>query len=135
MNENAEGGIADRRILDDSPRAAGRDRQISVDTILSAVGNEYRRAILATLHSASNETLEYDVLVEGVADRVGDDDSGREPDEHRRRIQIELHHTHLPKLAEARMVDYEAEPGLVQFVGGTLERDLLALIESHDLDE
>lgn len=79
--------------------------------------------------------MEFDALVERVADRLEEVDVEGGSDEYRRRIRIALHHTHLPKLEEARIVDHEAETGQVRFVGGTLERDLLGLIESHDVDE
>jgi hypothetical protein len=41
-------------------------------------------------------------------------------------------HSHLPKLEDIRIIDYETETGLVQFVGGELEQDLLTLVEPSD---
>ncbi|MWV38759.1 hypothetical protein GRS80_02870 [Natrialba sp. INN-245] len=82
---------------------------------------------------ASEKRLAYDVLVDRVADRVRDEDATRESDEHRQRVRIALRHTHLPKLKEARIIDYEAELDHVQFVGGELERNILALVEPYDV--
>ncbi|MDR5674356.1 hypothetical protein RH858_14600 [Halalkaliarchaeum sp. AArc-GB] len=82
--------------------------------------------------NASEKTLAYDVLVDRVADRVRDEDE-RASDEQRQRVRIALRHTHLPKLEEARIIDYEAETGHVQFVGGELERDILTLVEPYDV--
>lgn len=135
MDENVERGVSDRQRVDDFSRPAERERPISPDRILSAVGNEYRRAVLNSLNSASDGILEYEALVEHVADRVRDDDSDQETEEHRQRIRIALHHTHLPKLEEVRIIDYEGETGDVQFVGGELEQDLLTLVESYDAYE
>lgn len=56
-------------------------------------------------------------------------------DEYRQRARILLHHAHLPKLAEAGMIEYEAETDIVRFVGGELEQDLLTLVESHGSTE
>lgn len=135
MDENVERGVSNRQGIDDFSRPTERERPISPDRILSAVGNAHRRAILNSLNSASNKTVEYDALVDCVADRIRDEDAERESDEHRQRVRIALHHTHLPKLEEVRMIDYEAETGHVQFVGGELEQDLLSLVESHDANE
>jgi len=107
----------------------------SLDTVLSAVANEHRRAILNALHTAPDETLEYDALVDYVADRIRDEDAERASDEHRQRVRIALRHTHLPKLDEARIIDYEADTGRVQFVGGALEQEILTLVEPYDNHE
>jgi len=107
----------------------------SPDTILSAVANEHRRAILDALDTAPDNTLEYDALVERVADRIRDEDAERVSDEHRQRVRIALHHTHLPKLDEARIIDYEGDTGHVEFVGGALEQEILTLVEPYDSHE
>lgn len=135
MDENVGREVSNRQEIDNFSSPTERQRPISPDRILSAVGNEHRRAILNSLNGASNKTLEYDVLVDRVADRIRDEDAERESDEHRQRVRIALHHTHLPKLEEVRIIDYEAETGHVQFVGGELEQDLLTLVESHDINE
>ncbi|WP_458210858.1 DUF7344 domain-containing protein [Haladaptatus sp. NG-SE-30] len=133
MDESRELGTRDIQSIDEGTGSSGRERSISPDTILSAVANEHRRATLNALDNASEKTLEYDVLVDRVADRVRDEDANLESAEHRQRVRIALHHTHLPKLDEARIIDYEAETGHVQFVGGELERDLLTLIQPYDV--
>ena len=135
MDGNSERGVSDRQEIVESSSPTERERSISPDRILSAVGNEHRRAILNSLNSASNKTLGFDALVDRVADRIRDEDTARESDEHRQRVRIALHHTHLPKLEEVHIIDYEAETGHVQFVGGELEQDLLTLVGSHDVNE
>ncbi|WEL27493.1 DUF7344 domain-containing protein [Haloferax volcanii] len=135
MDESRELGTHDIQSIDEGTGSSGRERSISPDTILSAVASEHRRATINALDNASDKTLEYDALVARVADRVRNEDPRRESDEHRQRVRIALHHTHLPKLEEARIIDYEAEMGNVQFVGGELERDLLTLVEPHVVHE
>ncbi|WP_236608601.1 hypothetical protein [Salinarchaeum sp. Harcht-Bsk1] len=133
MEEPRELGTPDTQSIDEGTGSSGRERSIAPDTILSAVANEHRRATLHALDGASGETLAYDDLVDRVADRVRNEDPRLESDEHRQRVRIELHHTHLPKLEEARMIDYEAETGRVQFVGGELEQQLLTLVAPHEV--
>ena len=135
MNEKKGHETSDRQSTGEVSGSSGRKRQISPDTILAAVTNEQRRAILHALDHASDKTLEYDTLVDYVADRVQDGNTERVSDEHQHRIRIALRHTHLPKLEEARIINYEAETGHVQFVGGELEQEILSLVESYDTHE
>ena len=135
MDESRELGTRDIQSIDAVSGSSRHERAISPNTVLSAVADEHRRAILGALDTASEKTLEYDVLVDRVADRVRDDDTKRESAEHRQRVRIALHHTHLPKLDEARIIDYEVETGHVQFIGGELERNLLTLIQPYDVHE
>ncbi|MHB9285852.1 hypothetical protein ACKVMT_02290 [Halobacteriales archaeon Cl-PHB] len=135
MDENVERGVSGIQGLDDFSRLAEQEQPISPERILSAVANEHRRVVLDSLNSASDGILEYDVLVERVADRLRDEDSERESAEHRQRIRIALHHTHLPKLEEARIIDYEPEGGHVQVVDGELEQEIQTLVEWHDAYE
>jgi len=135
MDESRELGTRDIQSFEQATGSSERERSISPNTILSAVANEHRRATLNALDNASEKTLEYDALVDRVADRVGNEDPRRESDEHQQRVRIALHHTHLPKLEEARIIDYEAETGHVQFVGGELEQKILTLVEPYDAHE
>ncbi|WP_433630261.1 DUF7344 domain-containing protein [Halomicrococcus sp. NG-SE-24] len=135
MDENIEREAPDLQQIDDLSSLAVQERSLSVDRILSAVANEHRRAILYSLTSASDRTLEYDALVDRVADRMGDENAEEGSDEHRQRVRIALHHSHLPKLAEAQIIDYEAEAGHVQFDGGELEQAILTLVESYDASQ
>lgn len=135
MKESRELGARDIQSTDASFSSPERGRSLSLDTTLSAVANEYRRAILTAVTDASEQTLEYDALVDRVVDQVRDEDAERMVDEQRQRVRIALHHTHLPKLDEAQIIDYEAETLSVQFVGGELERKILQLVESSDVHE
>ena len=133
MDEYRDQGGRDVQSVGGGSGSSTRERPISSDTILSALGNDHRRAILSALENASEETLPYDVLVDRVAERVQDEDTRRDSDEHRQRVRIALHHIHLPKLEEAQIIDYRVETGIVEFVGGELERDLLTRVESSEV--
>ncbi|MFC4247278.1 hypothetical protein ACFOZ7_09755 [Natribaculum luteum] len=135
MKENKERGARNIQSIDGLSGSSGRKRPILPDTILSVVANEHRRAILNVLDNAPDKTLEYDALVDHVADRIRDENTEYLSDEHRQRVRIALHHTHLPKLDEAQIIDYEAETGHVQFVGGELAQKILTLVEPYDTRE
>ena len=132
MDESRELGTRDIQSIDEGTGSSGRERSLSPDTILSAITNEHRRATLNALDNASEKTLEYDALVDRVADRVRNEDAKRVSDEHRHRVRIGLRHPHLPKLEEARIIDYKHETGHVRFVGGELEQKILTLVEPYD---
>lgn len=135
LEDNIARRVSDIQEIDDFSMPAEREKPISTDMLLSAVANDHRRAILHSLNGASDRTVEYDALVDSVADRVGDENAEGVSDKQRQHIRLALHHTHLPKLVEARMIDYEADTGLVQFVGGDLEQDILTMVEANDADE
>jgi hypothetical protein len=135
MDKNREREVRNLQQTDDISSSTKRVSPIALDRLLSAVANEHRRAILNSLTSASEKTLTRDALVDRITDRVRDEDAERASDEYRQRVRIALHHTHLPKLEELRIIDYETETGLVQFVGGELEQDILTLVEPYDAYE
>ena len=135
MDENLEPTAPEPGQIDGFSRAAERERAISPDRILSAVGDEHRRAILDSLNNASTQTLAFDTLVDRVADIIRDEHTERASDEHRQRIRIALHHNHLPKLEELRIIGYDTETGQVEFVGGELAQDLLTLVGEHGASE
>lgn len=135
MDKNRERVARDPQKSVDLSSPAKRDQSIPPDKVLSAVANEQRRSTLNSLNSASEKTLEYDALVNCVADTGRDEDIEGLSDEHRQRVRIALRHTHLPKLEEIGAIEYEAETGHVQFAGGELVEELLALVKSYDTDE
>ncbi len=135
MDENRGRGARDLQENGDLSMPAERAQSISPDEVLSAVANEQRRAIIDSLNSASERTLDYDTLVDRVADTVRDEDVQEISDEQRQRVRIALRHTHLPKLEEIRVIDYETETGYVQFVGGEMVQDVIELVKSYDTNE
>lgn len=135
MNERREPEAPTSPSLDPGSGSSVGERPVSPDRVLSAVANATRRAVLQSVTNAAGQTLPSDVLVDRVADRVRDEDSKRETDEHRQRVRIALHHAHLPKLEAAGMIEYTDETGDVQFVGGDLEQTLLRLVEPDDSQE
>ena len=135
MDKSRKLGTRDIQSINSGSGSSGRERPISPDTVLSAVASKHRRAILNALDDATERTLTYDALVDRVADRVRDEDANWASDEHRQRVRIALRHTHLPKLEEARIIDYETETGHIQFTGGELEQQILRLVEPYDTHE
>lgn len=75
-------------------------------TALSLLGHERRRAVVAVLDDTS--PLTWPELVARLATRVADDpQDGHLDDATRRRLRIGLYHKHLPRLADANVVEYD----------------------------
>lgn len=84
----------------------------SVDRLVALLAAPPRRAVLEALVRADGR-LTLTRLVSTLADADGDE----------RTVEIELHHSHLPKLDEAGLVDYDAAAGEVEL---STDRTLLA---------
>lgn len=106
------------------------DRAAALDSVISAVADEHRRAILRVLNRADREAIHLDALVDAVAERI--DRGDLSDDEHRYKIRVRLHQIHLPKLKSCRMVCYDTETKQVRNAPGKLSQELLAVIESHE---
>lgn len=93
------------------------------DELFDALASDPRRAILAVLEERTSGTsTDADAItVEALADAVGSDESDDGTAAFRAadstRMDIALHHRHLPKLAEAGLVDYDRDEGTVAYVG------------------
>ena len=132
MDKNPERGVRDLQKSDGPSSPAEREQSIPPDRILSAVANEYRLATLDALHSTPDTPMKYDALVDCVVDRIRDEDTERASDEQRQRVRIALHHTHLPKLEELRLIEYDDNTGHVSFAGNELVQDVLTLVDTHE---
>lgn len=135
MDEHLESRASDLQQITVASHAAAHDNSVSLDGLLSVLSTEARRVILTSLIRAPNQTLEYETLVDCVADRVRGDRAGPMIDDHRQRIRIALHHNHLPRLKDVGLVEYDTDTGQVALVGGNLHDDLKPLIESHDVTD
>lgn len=80
--------------------------ELSPDRLFDALADERRRYALASV-VAGESPMSLSELAEAVAER--DDSAARDSEVDRNRILIELHHTHVPALADAGFVDYDSE--------------------------
>lgn len=88
------------------------DAGASLDEIHQLLANERRREILSYLTSYAGEQVDVDELVSVVAE--GERPSPA-PGTHRERVEVDLHHVHLPTLADAGVVDFDPVAGTVVY--------------------
>jgi hypothetical protein len=84
---------------------------VPAETVSDVFANARRRAVLKYLRTRDSE-VELDELAEAVAaDEFG---TARDevPEDRYERVLVSLHHTHLPKLADASIVSVDRTDGL-----------------------
>lgn len=74
----------------------------ALDTVFDALSHPYRRRILTRLND-HNPRDEASFSTDSVADEVDDDE----------RVAIDVHHRHLPKLAESGFIEWDREANVV----------------------
>lgn len=129
--EDKDATVGVRRIRM-TTRAPESGTSVPPDEILSTVANEQRRAVLRELDHTDGDMIAFDTLEDHVVAQVRADDGGR-PDDHRERVPAALHHIHLPKLDACGMIVYDTETMQVRSATGELGKELLAVVESHDV--
>ncbi|WP_436923849.1 DUF7344 domain-containing protein [Halosimplex amylolyticum] len=100
----------------------GCDESDGIDTAFELLADRRRRAVIEVLRTAPHGSLELPALVEGVASKTDDD-----PDE----LAPALYHTHLPKLDDAGVIDFDGERGVVDYDSAPLLERCLDVAETY----
>lgn len=108
----------------------GKASRDDVDAVLDVLANEQRRRILAHLADAPEDVAAFSDLVEHVAGGRAESSP-----EEREETAIRLRHNHLPKLADAGIVSYDARDETVRYHGGPLVVDWLELARAYESGE
>jgi len=121
MNEDltSETGVSS---ASDSHSYGSQREQLSIDKLHRILASERRRLILSYLATTSAETTGIDELINAVARR---EHPHRGPATYREHIEIDLHHVHLPKLADAGVIEYDPVSETVQYDGSEKLESLL----------
>lgn len=81
----------------------------AMDVVFEVLADEDRRRVCLHLTQEDPQVITVDELVDGIA-------SDR-PEPERERLAIDLHHRHLPKLAAAGIIDYDARSNTARYWG------------------
>lgn len=104
-------------------RPYSTERDASLDATFDALGNRDCRVLLQHL-ADSDETVVVDDLVDLLADDATLADEVR--------LRARLHHTHLPKLADAGLVEYDADRELVVYREDGRFEELRPVVEEFE---
>lgn len=83
---------------------------LQTDTALSLVADSQRRFLIGYLRQQDQRVVPVEELVD-----VLNAESGPHSQSAREAIEIRLQHSHLPKLAEAGIIEYDLEAATVQY--------------------
>ncbi|AZH25351.1 DUF7344 domain-containing protein [Haloplanus aerogenes] len=84
-----------------------------LDACLRLVADQHRRRVIHHLRHEANGATTFDDLVDQMHRRASDAKNG--PPQDRESLAIQLHHTHLPQLADHGVVDFEHRTGVVRY--------------------
>ncbi|TYL36234.1 hypothetical protein CV102_23415 [Natronococcus pandeyae] len=106
-----------------------QQRPVNTDVPFEVLANEHRRHVIRSL--CEHETpISIAELAREVAVRKYEANSPEIPDEEMKRARVLLHHSHLPKLADAGLVTYDPERNLVDTAAST---DLESVLELYPI--
>lgn len=103
------------------------DPSYSLDQLLDALGHKYRRRLLLalTVHNPQDDDDAQESAVELDAITGGEEDEEI--------VEMELHHTHLPKLDEYGYISWDQETGeIAQGPHWDEIAPLIELLQTHD---
>ncbi len=89
-----------------------RDDGLSKDVIFELLKNRRRREVLAYLLEA-DDTVTLGELAEQIAAWENDTDINALSSDQRKRVYVALYQTHLPKMDDAGIVEYDQDRGLI----------------------
>lgn len=85
---------------------------LSLDETLGLLSNRERRALLAYLREEGDRTVTFDEVVDHLvaqrSERIGEQTD-------RDHVARSLHHVHVPKLAEAGVVEYDTQDRTIRY--------------------
>ncbi|MFA9416654.1 ArsR family transcriptional regulator [Natrinema sp. HArc-T2] len=113
--------------------AADEDERLSKDVIFELLKNRRRREVLAYLLEA-DETVTLGELAEQIAAWENDTSVNALNSDQRKRVYVALYQTHLPKMDDAGIVEYDQDRGLISLADNA---DLLMMYldtDSHRQD-
>lgn len=104
---------------------------LSKDVIFELLKNRRRRQVLSYLLDA-NETVTLSELAEQIAAWENDTDVTALSSDQRKRVYVALYQTHLPKMDDAGIIEYDQDRGLITL---SENADLLMLYIDTDVHQ
>lgn len=105
---------------------------LSLNAIFELLAHHHRRNLLRYLSDIDNQTATVDEITTHLIKREAQK-TGRHPGHDQ--IEIALHHTHLPKLAEAGLIEYNARSKTVRYWPHDQITDLLEYVQDDESEE
>jgi hypothetical protein len=107
----------------------------SFDDIFDLLSDERRRYAIHYLRETSDGVSTLDDLTETVAAWETDTTQSDVPDDFCKRVEASLHHTHLPRLDDANIIDYDARSGSIRYWGQPVLEEYAEHVAAMELPE
>lgn len=98
----------------EAPDSNIHEQSLSLDTVLMLLSHYQRRALLQHLRRAQNHTRSIDECVSQILNREAEQ-PGEQPSAET--VQATLYHAHIPKLADASVVEYDPRNSEIRYWG------------------
>lgn len=85
-----------------------------LDQVFDVLSNRRRRYALYYLRDVADGVASVDEVADHVVTLEG---GSTEPEDHRRSVLTSLEHTHLPKLEDASVLEYDPRSGTIRYWG------------------
>lgn len=118
-----------RSTLDSGDEGRSEAEDHRLDEVLQLLASERRRTALSALRDRRGEPVPVDLLVDLVAERERPPPG---PASHRELVEIDLHHVHLPRLADAGVIAYDPVEETVRYEEAELLESLLAVANADE---
>lgn len=105
-------------------------RNLSTEHVVGLLRHEQRRAIITYFDQETTDRASFDDLVEYIVS--SDSKKGTTSAEHHKRVTIGLLHNHLPRLADAGVLEYDQRSETIRYWG---DSRLETLLETTPSDE
>lgn len=134
-NDNDEGDAEssnDYNSPTDASRTEKRTAGVSPDTIHDLLSSGRRRHLISYLLERQDETVGVDEVIDWIT-REERPDPGSIG--HRERVAIDLHHVHIPKLADAGVIEHDPVAETIRYDGPEALATLLAASNEFEAQE
>ncbi|WP_436926706.1 DUF7344 domain-containing protein [Halosimplex amylolyticum] len=105
-------GNSDTRPSSNGGSYESSEEGVSLDEVHHVLGRKRRRGVLSYLTDHPGEPVPVDELVDIVVER---ERPGPGPATHRVRVETDLHHVHLPKLADTGIIEFDPVAETVRY--------------------
>lgn len=103
----------------------------SLDTVFESLANERRRYVLYHLRSTLDNVATFTELRDAVASR--ESETGLPSQETVDRVAISLKHSHLPKLDDAGLIDYDVRTETIRYREETATKEFIHLAHDREM--
>lgn len=111
-----------------------QEPELPADTVFGLLSNERRRYVL-TLLGLEGRPLSLKMIATEIATRNTSESSKRVPEELYRSIYVSLYQNHVPRLADAGVVEYDDDERVVELRHTPQTRMLFDILDSEFTDQ